>query len=235
MKKTIVLLALVLSTVVGVGIWAHAKNLSGGDLVTIGKGMVRSRMERHTVEERVAEIVAKKPGLKAVAKSAGGSLTIRVFKNERRVEVAAPGWKTASRVYEMTAFSGQLGPKLCEGDGQIPEGIYGIEFLNPNSLYHLSLKVSYPNAEERARAKKEGRTNLGGDIMIHGRNVSVGCVAIGDEAIEEVFYLVHAVGRKNVKVIIAPYDMRKGRQSALEKSDLAWYPDLCRQLEGALR
>ena len=235
MKKILIALIFVVGAVAGVGVWAHAKNLSGGDLVTIGKGMVRSRMERHTVEERVAEIVAKKPGLKAVAKSAGGSLTIRVFKNERRVEVAAPGWKTASRVYEMTAFSGRLGPKLREGDGQIPEGIYGIEYLNPNSLYHLSLKVSYPNAEERARAKKEGRTNLGGDIMIHGRNVSVGCVAIGDEAIEEVFYLVNAVGCKNVKVIIAPYDMRKGRQSALEKSDLAWYPDLCRQLEGALR
>lgn len=234
MKKILIALIFVVGAVVGVGVWAHAKNLSGGDLVVIGKGMVKSRMERHSVEERVAEIVAKKPGLKAAAKSAGGSLAIRVFKNERRVEVAAPGWK-ASRVYEMTAFSGRLGPKLREGDGQIPEGIYSIEYLNPNSLYHLSLKVSYPNAEERARAKKEGRTNLGGDIMIHGRNVSVGCVAIGDEAIEEVFYLVNAVGCKNVKVIIAPYDLRKGRQDVLEKSDLAWYPDLCRQLENALR
>ncbi len=234
MKKVLIMLIFAVGAVVGVGVWAHARNLSGGDLVAIGKGMVRSRVERHSVEERVAGIVAKKPALKAAAKSAGGRLTIRVFKNERRVEVAAPGWK-APRVYEMTAFSGRLGPKLREGDGQIPEGIYGIEYLNPNSLYHLSLKVSYPNAEERARAKKEGRTNLGGDIMIHGRNVSVGCVAIGDEAIEEVFYLVNAVGRKNVKVIIAPYDLRKGREIALEKSDLAWYPELCRQLEGALR
>ena len=60
------------------------------------------------------------------------------------------------------AFSGTLGPKLREGDGQIPEGIYGIGYLNPNSSYYLSLKVTYPNASDRARAKKDGRTNLGG-------------------------------------------------------------------------
>ncbi|MBQ6247469.1 MAG: hypothetical protein IJK04_11425, partial [Kiritimatiellae bacterium] len=91
----------------------------------------------------MAAIVAKKPSLKGVAKSAGGKLRIFVFKNERSVEVHAPGWKEP-RIYPMTAFSGTLGPKLREGDGQIPEGIYGIEYLNPNSSYYLSLKVSYP-------------------------------------------------------------------------------------------
>ena len=60
---------------------------------------------------------------RARAKSAGGKLRILVFKNERSVEVHAPGWK-APRIYQMTAFSGTLGPKLREGDGQIPEGIY---------------------------------------------------------------------------------------------------------------
>ncbi len=130
----------------------------------------------------------------------------------------------------MTAFSGTLGPKLREGDGQIPEGIYGIDYLNPNSRFYLSLKVSYPNASDRARAKVDGRVNLGGDIMIHGKAVTIGCVPVGDDAIEDIFYLASAVGIKNVSVVIAPYDMRKGRKPELERSPLAWYPDLCREI-----
>ena len=69
-------------------------------------------------------------------------------------------------------------------DGQIPEGIYGIGYLNPNSSYYFSLKVTYPNASDRARAKADGRTNLGGDIMIHGQAVTIGCVPVGDDAID---------------------------------------------------
>ena len=184
---------------------------------------------RYTIEDRTAAIVAKKPELRNVAKSAGGKLRILVFKNERMVELHASGWK-APRIYPMTAFSGTLGPKLREGDGQIPEGIYGIDYLNPNSRFYLSLKVSYPNASDRARAKVDGRVNLGGDIMIHGKAVTIGCVPVGDDAIEDIFYLASAVGIKNVSVVIAPYDMRKGRKPELERSPLAWYPDLCREI-----
>lgn len=86
----------------------------------------------------------------------------------------------------MTGTSGTLGPKREEGDGQIPEGVYGVEDLNPNSLFHLSLKVSYPNAFDREMAKREGCGNLGGDIMVHGGSATVGCIPIGDDAIEEV-------------------------------------------------
>ena len=204
------------------------------DLYELGKCVVEARLSRHTVDDRVAAIVAKKPQLKSVAEAAGGKLRILVFKNERRLEVHAPGWK-APRVYPMTGFSGTLGPKLKEGDGQIPEGVYGIEYLNPNSSFYLSMKVSYPNDADRQRAKADGRTNLGGDIMIHGTNATVGCVPIGDDAIEDVFYLVNAVGIKNVSVIIAPYDMRNGRKPELEKSPLSWYAELCNQLEEVLR
>ena len=192
-----------------------------------------TRTSRHTVEDRVATIIAKKPHLKAVAKSAGGKLRILVFKNERMVELDAPGWK-APRKCPMTAFSGTLGPKLREGDGQIPEGVYGIEYLNPNSSYYLSLKVTYPNASDRARAKADGRANLGGDIMIHGKAVTIGCVPVGDDAIEDIFYLASAVGIKNVSVVIAPYDMRKGRKPGLERSPLKWYPNLCGEIHTAL-
>ena len=213
--------------------FARSKGISVSELAELGAGVVAARTARHTIADRVAAILAKKPKLKAVAKSAGGKLRILVFKNERLVELHASGWK-APRKYPMTAFSGTLGPKLREGDGQIPEGIYGIGYLNPNSSYYLSLKVTYPNASDRARAKKDGRTNLGGDIMIHGKAVTIGCVPVGDDAIEDIFYLVNAVGIKNVSVVIAPYDMRNGQKPELERSPLAWYPDLCKEIQTAL-
>ena len=208
--------------------------LAVGVAAILGVDVVAAKSSRHTIADRNAAILAKKPQLKAAAKSAGGKLRILVFKNERMVELHAPGWK-APRKYPMTAFSGTLGPKLREGDGQIPEGVYRIEYLNPNSSYYLSLKVSYPNASDRARAKKDGRANLGGDIMIHGKAVTIGCVPVGDDAIEDIFYLASAVGIKNVSVVIAPYDMRKGRKREMECSPLAWYPDLCKEIETALQ
>lgn len=213
---------------------ACAHGLSVGEAVELGAGAISAKVTQHTVGGRVSAILAKKPQLKEVAKSAGGKLNILVFKNERSVEVRAPGWK-APRLYKMTAFSGTLGPKLREGDRQIPEGIYGIGYLNPNSSYYLSLQVAYPNASDKARAKVDGRTKLGGDIMIHGKDVTIGCVPVGDDAIEDIFYLASAVGIKNVSVIIAPYDMRKGRKPELEKSSLKWYAELCGEIAAALK
>ncbi len=70
---------------------------------------------------------------------------------------------------------------------------------------------------------------------IHGKDATVGCVPIGDDAIEDVFYLASAVGLENVGVVIAPYDMRKGRVAELEQSQLPWYPELCGEIADALR
>jgi len=227
---------LLLAAAIGLGglfAGARMQGLGVRDVCEIAKNVVQARLDRRTVGDRVAEILAKKPGLKAVAESAKGPLRILVFKQERMLEVHAPGWP-APRKYPLTAFSGTLGPKLKEGDGQIPEGVYGLDYLNPNSSYHLSMKVSYPNVDDRAQAAKDGRTNLGGDIMIHGSNATVGCVPIGDEAIEEVFYLVQAAGLPNVAVVIAPYDMRAGRKPELETSSLPWYPALCDRIAAAL-
>lgn len=204
------------------------------DMADLVKGLVASHLVKYSVEERIAAIAAKKPHLLDVACRAGGRLRIFVFKTERTVELNAPGWDGPLR-YPMTGFSGKLGPKLAEGDRQIPEGVYGIEYLNPNSRFHLSLKVDYPNQDDKRWAKREGRENLGGDIMIHGKDATIGCVPIGDEAIEDVFYLVNAVGVKNVEVIIAPYDMRSGRQKRYENSSLPWYGELCAKIENALR
>jgi hypothetical protein len=134
------------------------------------------------------------------------------FKQERSLEVYAANADEDFRfirAYPILAASGAPGPKLREGDRQVPEGIYRIEALNPNSLYHLSLRVDYPNAFDRDHADDERRENLGGDIMIHGDAVSRGCLAIGDEAAEDLFVLTALTGIDNISVVLAPMDFRR--------------------------
>lgn len=137
-------------------------------------------------------------------------LTLIGLKNEQILEVWGElnGKETHIASYPFTAFSGHLGPKFREGDRQIPEGIYGISYLNPNSKFHLSMRVNYPNSFDKEMARKEKRTHLGGDIMIHGSNRTIGCVPIGDDAIEELYFLAKKVGIKNIKVILSPIDFR---------------------------
>ena len=137
-------------------------------------------------------------------------LTLIGLKNEQLLEVWGElnGQQVHIKTYPFTAFSGRLGPKFREGDRQIPEGIYGISYLNPNSKFHLSMRINYPNAFDKKMAGKEKRTNLGGDIMIHGSNRTIGCIPIGDDKIEELYFLVEKVGIKNIKVILSPIDFR---------------------------
>jgi len=133
------------------------------------------------------------------------------MKKEKRLEVwVAPknGTFALLKSYPIIGTSGGLGPKLEEGDSQMPEGIYRIDFLNPNSRYHLSLHIDYPNAYDKAKAVSDGRTKLGGDIMIHGSAWSDGCFAMGDPAAEDLFVLVAETGTANVSVILSPVDFR---------------------------
>lgn len=212
--------------VIGVVAGAGFNGLSPSDLYRIVGTVIWQRINRKTVDSRMDEIEHCHPELVDLANAIGDELRIVVFKRERHVELHASGWED-SRAYEMQGFSGLLGPKLKEGDGQIPEGVYGVEYLNPNSMFHLSLKVSYPNNFDLARAREDGRSGLGGDIMIHGGSATVGCIPIGDDGIEEVFYFVEKAGCENVHVVIAPYDMRRGRVPELEVSEIPWYPKLC--------
>jgi L,D-transpeptidase catalytic domain len=163
-------------------------------------------------------------------------LALLVFKQERRLTVWARGadgrWRFI-RHYPVLAASGHAGPKLREGDYQVPEGVYRIEHLNPNSSYHLSMKVSYPSPFDRDKARLDRRTRLGGDIFIHGNRVSIGCVAVGDPAIEELFTLVAETGHPRVQVVIAPNDLRVGGAVVHEDSPL-WVGELYRTVRAAL-
>jgi murein L,D-transpeptidase YafK len=139
-------------------------------------------------------------------------LALLIFKKNQRLELWAKDTRhnswVAIRSFSVLAASGYPGPKLQAGDQQVPEGVYRINRLNPHSHFDLSLGLDYPNAFDRAQAKQDGRNKLGGDIFIHGGNRSIGCVAIGDEAIEQLFPLVAMVGAQHVQVIIAPNDFR---------------------------
>ena len=133
---------------------------------------------------------------------------LRAFKHERELELWAATHKddapTLIETHPFCAASGVLGPKRKAGDLQVPEGAYEINLYNPWSNYHLSMRVSYPNASDRVRGL---RWNLGGLIMVHGSCASIGCIAIQDEPIERVFlttYEGYRRGRKRPKIHIFP-------------------------------
>ena len=151
------------------------------------------------------------------------------LKQERILDIYARGRGgelAFIRRYPVLGASGTAGPKLREGDCQVPEGVYTIDELNPNSRFHLSLRVGYPNAFDRARAKEEGRSDLGGDIMIHGGSSSAGCLAIGDKAVEELFVLSADCGLTNTRLVLSPVDFRK-RELPLSCWNLAaWTEEL---------
>ena len=135
------------------------------------------------------------------------NLSLIAFKDSKELEVWASNADKIFKFitsYNVKAASGILGPKLIEGDKQVPEGLYKIEGFNPNSSYHLSMKLNYPNAFDLQHAKNEGRASPGTNIFIHGRSASIGCLAMGDPVIESLFYLVHATGLSNTQVIISP-------------------------------
>lgn len=142
--------------------------------------------------------------------NAPDSIILLAFKEEKTLEMwfLSDDKRLKVATYPILGASGIAGPKLKEGDKQVPEGFYKLEALNPNSLFYLSLRLNYPNPFDLEMAEKEGRQNPGSDIYIHGKTASVGCLAMGDEVIEELFYMVAKVGKEKVKVIISPHDFR---------------------------
>jgi murein L,D-transpeptidase YafK len=138
------------------------------------------------------------------------ALLLRVFKEERVLEVwaaAEPGGPFAHvGDHPVCASSGGPGPKARVGDGQVPEGLYRVSSLNPWSQFHLSLRVDYPNAADRARNPGVAPGALGGDIYVHGNCVTIGCIPLGDAAIEEVYLAALETRTRGgeVQVLILP-------------------------------
>lgn len=123
---------------------------------------------------------------------------ILIEKAERRLSLLAGG--RTLRVYRVALGPSPVGDKTCQGDGRTPEGTYRISGRNRHSAYHRSLRISYPDASDRAAARKAG-CNPGGDIFIHGlpnghdsigaahrlRDWTLGCIAVTSDEIEEIW------------------------------------------------
>jgi len=181
-------------------------------------GVLTRLRGRLTVEQRLAQLdPAVREKLVMLCNEVGITypptrVVLLGLKQERRVEVYAErpdGQMKLLMQHPVLGASGAIGPKLREGDRQVPEGVYRVVNLNPNSRYHLSVELDYPNEFDRRVAAEEARDRLGGDIFIHGGSASVGCLAIGDPAIEEIFALVADSGVGAVEVLLAPVDLRR--------------------------
>lgn len=161
------------------------------------------RVKAGTIYPPTAALMEKK-GMDRTA-----PILVRVFKESRELEV----WKrdrtgnfALLKSYPICRYSGTLGPKRAEGDYQAPEGFYDIRLgqMNPKSVEYLSFNVGYPNAYDKAL----GRT--GDSLMVHGGCRSVGCYAMTDEHIEEIYALAYEAfrgGQTSIQFQAFPFRM----------------------------
>lgn len=131
--------------------------------------------------------------------------------------------------FPLVSYCGGLGPKLKQGDLQIPEGIYGI--TGSQAFNMLALCVNYPNEVDRKNAASDHRTNLGGDILIHGGSQSTGCVVVSDDDMEQIFVAVNDAGYKNVELIMAPCDLTKNWPRLDMTKQPSWLPQLYKAIK----
>ena len=159
------------------------------------------------------------------------------LKQEKKLELWARerrGSYRFIRSYSILAASGVAGPKLREGDQQVPEGLYRLVWLHPNSSYHLSIKINYPNSFDWKNARRDRRKQPGSNIFIHGKDVSVGCLAIGDRAMEELFVMMGRIGVRRGRIVIAPRDPRLHHIRPPSRSK-PWVSQLYRQIRTEFR
>ena len=167
--------------------------------------------------------------LGTMGSSPGDAMLVRIFKESSELEV----WKRTSggryklfNTYKICAWSGDLGPKVKEGDRQSPEGFYTItpSLLNPNSSYYLSFNTGFPNKFDRVW----GRT--GSDLMVHGDCSSRGCYAMTDEQIKEIYALARESfkgGNPNFQLQIFPFRMTAANLARHANSPhLAFWKDI---------
>ena len=150
----------------------------------------------------------------------GSPVFIRIFKEESQLELWVQGESRFElfRTYAICAWSGELGPKLAEGDGQSPEGFYYVNSARMNALstFHLSFNLGFPNAYDRAHER------TGSFLMVHGDCVSIGCYAMTDPAIEQIWALADAAlrgGQSFFRVHVFPFRMTTEKLAAHSDSD----------------
>ncbi len=144
---------------------------------------------------------------------------IRIFKEEKVLEVWLKGKSNNTYIhyedYAICRSSGILGPKRTEGDLQVPEGFYNVNFFNAFSDYYLGMQINYPNQSDKILGKKP----YGGQIMIHGNCVTIGCIPITDDKIKEVYLLcLYSKGANNeVTIHSFPFKLTDAKLEAAKK------------------
>ena len=174
----------------------------------------------HGAARAAAAEARVRPGLERDLAAAGmydgDPVFIRALKEEKQLELWIRQRATEKfelfRTYPIVAASGQLGPKLAEGDQQVPEGFYAVPpaAMNPDSKFHLAFNIGYPNEFDRAQHR------TGGAIMVHGDHKSIGCLAMTDEKIDEIYTLcaaAHANGQAFFRVHLFPFRMTAERMA----------------------
>lgn len=153
----------------------------------------------------------------------GAPIFIRIFKDPGVLEVwveSGSGAFVKFKSYDICTFSGDLGPKLKEGDNQSPEGFYFVNArrLNPWSRFHLSFNLGYPNQYDRFH----GRT--GSALMVHGDCISIGCYAMTDAYINEIYALTVSAlesGQPFIRVHSFPFELEL--ENLYKYSNSQWY------------
>ena len=152
------------------------------------------------------------------------AILLRAFKKEGELELwgarSEAGPYLLLKSYGICATSGVLGPKRRFGDEQVPEGFYDLDWFNPQSNFFLSMHINYPNGADRILGS---RTNLGGDIFLHGNCASIGCIPITANGIKEVYWLsvlVRDGGAKHLPIQIFPARLDERGFRELAKSHL---------------
>ena len=218
-------LSLIFLLACGTGIWIVFNSMSHQ---ATAEDLGLSPREYANGSKRAAAVARKvTPELKASFKENkltwGSPVFIRAFKEEAILELWVKSHEekfVLFKSYPIAGTSGDLGPKLREGDHQVPEGFYHVakRQLNPRSTFHLSFNIGYPNSYDSAHKR------TGSSIMVHGSDISIGCLAMTDPFIEEIYTLCDAAlskGQQFFRIHIFPFEITDERLA--RAADDKWF------------
>jgi murein L,D-transpeptidase YafK len=191
------------------------------NIITLAESKTPTSRRSRNAIRRVKPVLKKEFEKKDL--NYGSPIFMRIFKESKELEI----WvKSENRfklfeTYEICTYgSGTLGPKTRRGDGQAPEGFYFVtpQRLNPASSFHLSFNLDYPNKYDRTHKR------TGGNLMVHGSCVSIGCYAMTDDGIEEIFAIADAAFRNDQKFFrVHIFPFRMSEKNIEKHKETEWY------------
>lgn len=199
-----------LGTPLGVPVVTDSARVRAATVLPLETAFAASQLQHDRV---MAARLEARFAIKKLFRDAGirypaAQIYLRIFKRERALElwVRPTGGESFAllKTYDICALAGELGPKRRQGDNQVPEGFYYVDWFNPRSDYLLSLHVDYPNRSDQILGES---SNLGGDIFIHGGCNSEGCLAVTDDNIKELYWIAveaRGTGQQRIPVHIFP-------------------------------